>query len=195
MLPGPNRIYNGPVHRLQTLRSKLLMPKNPDEDAYILAVMIAIAQQASYSHISFHPRDQKVKVLTTSEDDESFVVYNGIVPAAFLQMLHEPEKAPQGDAEIKIEYTQVPVWPVLGLKERLGLALGSDVVGEVDVNNMETWEDELPPTPETPSPKRRREVLTEVFNTSFSEDRDSDSPVDSIRKRRCLEEGRVELVR
>ncbi|RYP19857.1 hypothetical protein DL765_003111 [Monosporascus sp. GIB2] len=193
VLAGPNRIYNGPVHRLQALRSKMLMPKNQDEDQYILAVMITLAQQAAYSETAssgatFHPRDLKIRVLSTSEDDDAFIVYTGIVPAAFLRMFHEPEKAPPGDTKIHISYAQVPIWPVLGLKERLGQALGSEVVGDFDALNMETYEDELPPTPETPSPKRRREVLTEVFNASFSEDRDSDSPVEMLGKRRRLEE-------
>ncbi|RYP64994.1 hypothetical protein DL770_009092 [Monosporascus sp. CRB-9-2] len=200
VLAGPNRIYNGPVHRLQALRSKMLMPKNQDEDQYILAVMIALAQQAAYSEIAssratFNPRDLKIRVLSTSEDDDSFIVYTGIVPAAFLRMFHQPEKAPRGDTKIQISYAQVPIWPVLGLKERLGQALGSEVVGDFDALNMETYEDELPPTPETPSPKRRREVLTEVFNASFSEDRDSDSPLEVLGKRRRLEEGRVGVVR
>ncbi|RYP64488.1 hypothetical protein DL771_008732 [Monosporascus sp. 5C6A] len=200
VLAGPNRTYNGPVHRLQALRSKMLMPKNQDEDQYILAVMITLAQQAAYSEITssratFNPRDLKIRILSTSEEDDSFIVYTGIVPAAFLRMFHEPEKAPQGDTKIQISYAQVPIWPVLGLKERLGQALGGEVVGDFDALNMETYEYELPPTPETPSPKRRREVLTEVFNASFSEDRDSDSPVEVLGKRRRLEEGRVGVVR
>ncbi|KAI1257903.1 hypothetical protein MGN70_000948 [Eutypa lata] len=195
VLSGPNRLYNGPVHRLQSLRSRMLLPKNEDEDQYILAVIIALAQQSAYGNGEFTPKDVKVRVLTTSEEDESFVVYTATVPAGFLRMFHEPEKAPQGDTEIRIDYTQVPIWPVLGLKERLGQALGSEVVGDFDASNMETYEAELPPTPETPSPKRRRDVLSEVFNASFSEDRDSDSPVEAIGKRRCLEESRVGLVR
>ncbi|RYP08746.1 hypothetical protein DL764_001657 [Monosporascus ibericus] len=200
VLAGPNRTYNGPVHRLQALRSKMLMPKHQDEDQYILAVMIALAQQAAYSEITssraaFNPRDLKIRVLSTSEDDDSFIVYTGIVPAAFLRMFHEPEKAPRGDTKIQISYAQVPIWPVLGLKERLGQALGNEVVGDFDALNMEMYEDELPPTPETPSPKRRREVFTEVFNASFSEDRDSDSPLEALGKRRRLEEGRVGVVR
>lgn len=197
VLPGPSRLYNGPVHRLQALRSKALMPKNENEDQYILAVAIALAQQSAYNNLDFAPKDTKVKIVTTSldEQDECFIVYTATVPAAFLRMFHEPEKAPQGDTDIQIEYTQVPMWPVLGLKERLGQALGSETVGDFDVSNMETYEEKVPLTPETPSPKRRRDVLTEVFNASFSEDRDSDSPVEAVSKRRCLEGSRVGLVR
>lgn len=173
------------------------MPKNENEDQYILAVAIALAQQSAYNNLDFAPKDTKVKIVTTSldEQDECFIVYTATVPAAFLRMFHEPEKAPQGDTAIQIEYTQVPMWPVLGLKERLGQALGSETVGDFDVSNMETYEEKVPLTPETPSPKRRRDVLTEVFNASFSEDRDSDSPVEAVSKRRCLEGSRVGLVR
>ncbi|KAI1488722.1 hypothetical protein F5X96DRAFT_680253 [Biscogniauxia mediterranea] len=202
VLSGPNRSYNGPVHRLQMLRSKSLMPKNLDEDSYFVAVMIAMAQQYVHGDINhpavFTPQDVKVRVLTVSEDDSAFIVYSGTVSAGLLTMFHQPHKAPVGDVGINIEHVQVPIWPVLGLKERLGQALGSDLVGDFDGVPMDTYEDELRPTPEStpPSPKRRREVLTEVFNASFSEDRDSDCPGDTILgKRRCLEEGRVGVVR
>lgn len=47
----------------------------------------------------------------------------------------------------------------------------------------------------TTSPKRKREILSEVFNTSFSEDRESTSyPSELLAKRRCFEEGRVGVV-
>ncbi|KAI5920357.1 hypothetical protein F4810DRAFT_702940 [Camillea tinctor] len=202
VLSGPNRLYNGPVHRLQMLRSRGLIPKNLDEDSYFVAIMIAMAQQYVFDNTvhptAFTPRDVQVRVLTVSEDDNAFIVYTGTVSAGILSMFHQPHKAPASDAHVKIEHTQVPIWPVLGLKERLGQALGSDLVGDFDGVSMDTYEDELKATPEstTSSPKRRREVLSEVFNASFSEDRDSDCPGDTILgKRRCLEEGRVGVVR
>ncbi|KAI1496501.1 hypothetical protein F5X99DRAFT_400284 [Biscogniauxia marginata] len=200
ILSGPNRSYNGPVHRLQMLRSRGLIPRNLDEDAYFVAVMVAMAQQSVYADmangIGFAPRDVKVRVLTVSEEENAFIVYTGTIPAATLTMFHQPNKAPRGDTQIKVEYAQVPIWPVLGLKERLGRALGRDVVGDFDGVPMDTYEDELTPVPESTSPKRRREVLSEVFNASFSEDRESDCSGDMILgKRRCLEEGRVGVVR
>ncbi|KAI0137136.1 hypothetical protein BJ170DRAFT_45093 [Xylariales sp. AK1849] len=201
---GPNMTYNAPVHRLQTLRSKNLMPSNLDEDPHFIATIIALAQQSVYtdgpkSNI-ITPRNVKVRLFTTTEEDEAFIVYTATIPAAFLMMFHEPEKAPTGDAKLKIEYQHVPVWPVLGLKERLGLALGSEIVGDFDTANIDTFasfldEEEIMSVAETTtSPKRRREVLTEVLNVSFSEDRESNSN-DIIGKRRCLEEGRVGVVR
>ncbi|KAH8677289.1 hypothetical protein BX600DRAFT_121529 [Xylariales sp. PMI_506] len=202
IIGGPNKSYNWPVHRLQSLRSKNLIPSNPDEDPYFLAVIIALAQQAVYTDVSksniISPRTVKVRILTTAEEDEAFIVYTATVPAAFLMMFHEPDKAPAGDAEIKVDYTQVPLRPVLGLKERLGDVLGREVVGDFDPLNIDTFpdneedEDILNVTETTP--KRRRDVLSEVFNASFSEDRESSSG-DIIRKRRCLEEGRVGVVR
>ena len=91
-------------------------------------------------------------------------------------------------------------------KERLGQALGHEVVGDfhaakATTASMETYEHELIATPETPSPKvtpspkRRRDVLTEVFNASFSEDRDFDGPAVPVSKRRRLAESRLEAVR
>ncbi|KAH9896226.1 hypothetical protein F4778DRAFT_259525 [Xylariomycetidae sp. FL2044] len=200
VMRGPNRALNEPVYRLQSLRSKILIPKNPDEDQFFVAVMIAMAQQAVYGDVSrgtdFAPRDVEVRLLTLSEGDSSFLVYTATVPAALLMMFHEPHKAPQGNTELDINFTQVPVWPVLGLKERLGKALGSDIVGDFQGVSIDTYEDELAETtPEVPSPKRRREALSEVFNASFSEDRELERPSEILGKRRCLEEGRVGVVR
>lgn len=228
--PGPNGSLNIPVHRLQEIRSRKLIPKNLDEDHFILATMIAMAQQHAYGSVpsgtDFAPKDVQVRLLTVSDEDQSIIVYTGVVPAAFLGMFHELDKAPRGDARITIQYQRVPVWPVLGLKERLGQALGRDLVGEFDADRMETFWDEpsdlspndsdvleqdleaalsqlrqsdhsAPIIPEViPSPKRKREILSEVLNVSFSEDRQTPSfPSELLAKRRCLEEGRIGVVR
>jgi hypothetical protein len=161
--------------------------------------MIAMAQQSAYADLrsgtGFIPRNVKVRVLTVAEEENAFMVYTAIVPSAFLSMLHEPDTAPTGNSQIKVEYTQVPVWPVLGFKERLGKALGADVVGNFDGVPMDTYEDEMVSVPHSTPPKRRREALSEVFNASFSEDRESECPGDLFGKRRCVEEGRVGVVR
>ncbi|KAI1781243.1 hypothetical protein F4818DRAFT_398475 [Hypoxylon cercidicola] len=224
--PFPDGSFNSLIHRLQQLRSRKLIPKTPDEDQYILATMITMAQQHVYTSMDagtgFEPKDIRVGVISMSREDASFVVYTAVISTALLAMFHYPDKAPPGDPKITVEYQRVPVWPVLGLKERLGQALGKDIVGEVDENIMETFEDEsvsetdsdrldkeinavslcskvsggrtsIPSMPQHTSratlPKRK--VLSEVFNTSFSEDRDSsDFPSELLAKRRCLEEGK-----
>jgi hypothetical protein len=199
---GPNRAYNGPVHRLQTLRSKLLIPSNLDEDPHFVASIIALAQQTAYPEglrvSKMPPKDVTVRLFTTSEEDEAFIVYTATVPAAFLMMFHQPDKAPKSNAEVKIDYTHVPVWPVLGLKERLGQALSREVVGDFDPYNIETFPDEekeIMNVAEVTSPKRRRGVLSEVLNVSFSEDREPVSDeINVMGKRRCLE-GRIGVVR
>lgn len=180
------------------------MPSNRDEDPHFVATIIALAQQQVYqdgvrSNV-MSPRDVTVRLFTTSEEDTSFIIYTATVPAAYLMMFHEPHKAPDANANLKIEYTHVPVWPVLGLKERLGQVLGTEVVGDFDPLSIDTFPDEdqqIVSVAETISPKRRREALSEVLNVSFSEDRDSNATeeLQAIHKRRCLEEGRVGLVR
>ncbi|KAI1418026.1 hypothetical protein F5Y13DRAFT_150405 [Hypoxylon sp. FL1857] len=220
----PDGSLNIPVHRLQELRSRKLIPKNVDEDHFILATMIAMAQEHAYENVffgtDFAPTDIQVRVLTVSDEDQSFIVYTGVIPAAFLSMFHEPSRAPPGDAKITIQYQRVPIWPVLGLKERLGQALGQDLVGKIDTDHIETYSDEsssgsqsdgsvfereaaaapsqlrqgndsIPTMPQvTPSPKRKREILSEVLNVSFSEDHESPGyPSELLAKRRCLEEG------
>ncbi|KAI0852023.1 hypothetical protein F5Y00DRAFT_228443 [Daldinia vernicosa] len=147
---GPNGSFNGPIHRLQKIRSEKLIPKNPNEDQYILATILAMAQQHVYGNMftgeGFVPKDVEVRVLTVSKNDESFVVYSSVVPTAFLTMFHEPGKSPQGNTKFTINYQHVPIWPVLGLKERLGQALGKDLIGEFDIDRIETFQDEPVPS-------------------------------------------------
>ncbi|KAJ2977759.1 hypothetical protein NUW58_g7708 [Xylaria curta] len=197
ILKGPKGVFNSAVVQLHARRAKILQPKNVDEDAYFLGIMMAMAQQSAYVNLrnasGFTPKDVKVRLLTVAEEDEAFIVYTGTVPGALLSMLHKPSAAPTGNPEIKVEYTRVPVWPVLGLKERLGKALGSDVVGDFDDALMDTYENEPLGSFYEPAPcsrKRGREALSEVFNGSFCEDSDTScaSPTPPPAKKQCVEE-------
>ncbi|KAI1352841.1 hypothetical protein F5Y01DRAFT_278830 [Xylaria sp. FL0043] len=208
IMKGPNGSLNHPVHRLQSLRSKSLVPKNADEDSYFIAVMLAMAQQAVYrdlaSDTEFAPRDVKVHVLTIDEEENSFIVYTGVVPASLLVMFHEPVAAPTGNTGIKVEYTQVPLWPILGLKERLAKALGTDLLGKSDATIVDNHEIEVLPTPDLetsppvfrshlfhPKPhlrKRKRGVFSELLNASFSEKREFHQPLDTSNQKRRVQE-------
>ncbi|KAI1439075.1 hypothetical protein GGR50DRAFT_637320 [Xylaria sp. CBS 124048] len=198
IMNGPGGSFNYPVHRLQALRSKTLVPKNPDEDAYILAIMVAMAQKSAYENMSrgtgFVPRSVKTCVLTVAENQKAFMVYTAIIPPAFLAKFHEPHLAAAGNSEIIVEYAQVPVWPVTSIKDRLGRALGWDLVGSVDNFPIDPYDTDSAPSPELRSPKRKREIFSEVFNASFSEDRESDRSGDIFRKRRCMGESLVGVV-
>jgi hypothetical protein len=213
--PGPpdgDRL-NLPVLRLQRLRSKPLVPTNADHDAYYVSILLAMAQAHFYEEaakpssqsssrsgfsgksIDMLPenfRDVKVQLLTHAENTADFVVYTAVVTATFLQRFARPSKAPEtktpggDDGGIRIELTHVPVWPVLGLKERLGKALGRDIAGDAvfgvedDGDGLETWENSeerrqrmAAVAAATASLKRRRaaadrEILAEVFNKSNS---------------------------
>ncbi|CAK7215858.1 hypothetical protein SEUCBS140593_002672 [Sporothrix eucalyptigena] len=158
IVPGPEGgdRCNTPVSRLQALRSKQLIPAELDQDAYLTGVFVAMAQSHFYENSpsrmasqvywwnsrhrgsqvttvhEFH--DLKLRILTHDDDTSEFIVYTAVVTAAFLKRFAEPLKAME-DAEeqagLHIEYTRVPVWPILGLRERLGKAFGSDLVGDV----------------------------------------------------------------
>ncbi|KAH6879785.1 hypothetical protein B0T10DRAFT_551887 [Thelonectria olida] len=75
--------------------------------------------------------------------------------------------------------THVPIWPILGLRERLGKALGHDVVGPFNSYEMETWEKDAEKLEKN---KRKREVRSDVLNGSF-EDYSNDKPTPSAKKR------------
>lgn len=136
-----------------------------------------------------------LRILTHDADTSEFIVYTGHVTAKFLDRFHDPFRVPTSEESqdtapgVKIEYTRVPIWPILGLKERLGKALGEDIVGPFDPSEMETWETDTE-EPQAKDNKRKREALSEVFNGSFDEDTDNDeqeSPLKSKKQR--LEEG------
>jgi hypothetical protein len=135
----------------------------------------------------FH--DLKLRILTGDSDTSEFIVYTGYINKEFLKKFHDPFKAPANDEDaavsgLKIEYTGVPIWPTLGLRERLGKALGQEVVGEFNPDEIETWEKD----PEKLSDeKRKRKDFLEVISSSF--DMESDEHPAVVPKRRCLKEG------
>lgn len=201
IVPGPEGgdQLNEPVSRLQQLRSKLLIPEDVDHDAHFVAILLAMAQAHFYPEApwagSQQPRrtawadkrtptpafrDVKVQILTHADDTAQFVVYTAVVTAAFLKRFAEPSRAPMDGAAaagIKIEYAKVPIWPVLGLKERLAKALGRDIVGDVaDDGSMETWESPIEREHRVDTLKRKRAdrgTLAELLYGRFETEGDS----------------------
>ncbi|KAH7303614.1 hypothetical protein B0I35DRAFT_446530 [Stachybotrys elegans] len=203
IFPCPNGTINVPVQRLHELQSKQMAPANLDEDAHIIGVILAMAQRQFYGipppssrrnsvwftgngplpRPDFH--DTKVRVLTYDIDTAEFIVYTGHVTAKFLDRFHRPRRAPSVDDDeksgLRIEYTRVPIWPILGLREGLGKALGTEVVGPFEPSEIERWETDNTPKSRT----RKRTVLAEVFNRSL-EDATVEPPAP---KRRRLDRG------
>lgn len=214
IVPAPGRKWNEPVHRLQQLRSRALLPADADRDAHLAGIFLAMAQRHFYPAPSvvgrkpsqssqkdllecpdFH--DLTLRILTHDTETAEFIVYTGHVTAKFLERFHYPRKAPReaGSEEVSglnIEFTRVPIWPILGLKERMGKALGEDVVGQIDLNTLETWNDEdIEPTSSNNTNKRKREALSEVTNGSFDEESEADQPPSTPLggKKRRLQQG------
>lgn len=206
IVPGPQTGDNQPVARLQQLRSKQLFPNEIDHDAHFVGILLAMAQahfygeapsrtssQASSRSGSRSPvdappppefHDVKVQLLTHADETAEFIVYTAVVSAAFLGRFAEPTKASPDASGLDIEYVKVPIWPLLGLKERLGKALGRDVAGEAFEDGasaeLETWESHEERQQRMSTLKRRRaerEALTEVLNRSFEVDNDVDRDV------------------
>lgn len=203
VLMAPGGKLNEPVYNLQQIRSKKVLPSNPDEDAHIAGIMLAMAQKHFYSN----PRimavfrrgvspaedakpfcDLKLRVMTHDSDTHEFILYTGHITTTFLERFRRPHRKPtmedpQGDMGLNIDYVRVPVWPILGLRERLGKALGEDLVGTFDPEAMETWEDDEVEEPSSGS-KRKRPALSEVFNGSFEEsEEDKSSPARNKKQR------------
>ncbi|KAB5582307.1 hypothetical protein GE09DRAFT_1166798 [Coniochaeta sp. 2T2.1] len=217
--PGPDKKPNTPVQSLQQLRSKQLLPANENMDAHYLAILLAMAQSPFYSDcaktasqgpilrfgggklIDEHPtqfHDITVRLITHADDSADFIVYTVDVSATFLERFAHPTKAPTSasDPGLDITYQRVPVWPILGLKERLAGALGQEIAGSlaltsfgVESNDLETYlsyTEQLDRTiyrqiaskNSAANKKRRRRTsdnrpLSEVVNSSFEDDASS----------------------
>ncbi|KXJ85169.1 hypothetical protein Micbo1qcDRAFT_181041 [Microdochium bolleyi] len=123
---GLNVSYDAPVHQLEASRSETFMFSNISEYQYLVAAIIALAQREVYTNDEagssrFRSRDVPVHLITVFEQKHAyFIVYSAVVPATYLEMFHEPNKAPTGRAKLNIYHTRVPMWPLKGLKERLG---------------------------------------------------------------------------
>ncbi|KAH6980470.1 hypothetical protein EDB80DRAFT_825864 [Ilyonectria destructans] len=184
---GPNE----PVERLVQLLTKPLVPSNLNHDAYFVAIFLAMAQKHFYPSpppstrrespmnpqrdIPPSPKfqDLTLYILTHDTDMQDFIVYTGYVTKEFLERFHNPFKGPLGEkvierSGIRIEYARVPIWPILGLRERLGKALGYSVVGNFDVDKMETWVTELKSQEDG---KRKRPVVSDDGTSSGTKKR------------------------
>ncbi|KAF4458458.1 hypothetical protein FALBO_14807 [Fusarium albosuccineum] len=150
------RNQSKPILERRRLKLKKLVPSDANQDAYLVGVFLGMAQQHFYpsSSSSDEPeqhedplpefQDVKLRILTHDTQAGVFILYTTKVTRAFLEKFYFPSKAPPSNDnsafELKIEYTRVPVWPILGLRERFGKALGQGVVGEFDPEQMESWE-------------------------------------------------------
>lgn len=147
-------------------------------------------------------QDVKMRILTHDNETSEFLVYTGHVTAQFLDRFFDPSGAYYDEdgtiAGMKVEFTRVPIWPILGLRERLGKALGEDIVGSFDLNQMETWEDDSSgsgsesrfsdSSARGANIKRKRRTPT-AFDENLDEESDEDQPAMSDKKR-CLSEER-----
>lgn len=199
--PGPTGgdELNAPVSSLQKLRSKRLVPATRGHDAYLVAVMLAIAQSQCYpSRSSKLPsrfssqrssqqsmdeplepqpkfRDIPVRLLSQDTDAAEFIVYSTTVTTDLLRRFDDMSWAPhvkkEQNRDLRIEVTRVPIWPLLGLKERLAEALGEDISSEVCQTlantDIETWETEEERGLRLGSLKRKRVALPDLYNKSF----------------------------
>lgn len=169
---GPRGRLNIPVHRYNGLRVQQLLAEDPNEDPYFVGLIIAMAQMRSRGSRIFG-QGIRVNVISMVEEDRSFIVYRAVVSAAFLAKFHDPFALPAGNSELVVEYTEVPAWPLEGLKERLSDALGPEFQDSYAASGSKG----LPKAalaPYTGSQKRKREVFSDVLNTSFSEAREPD---------------------
>ncbi|OAA69802.1 hypothetical protein ISF_03072 [Cordyceps fumosorosea ARSEF 2679] len=206
VVPGPKG--NEPVYRLHRLRSKNVEPRNADEDSHVIAIMLSMAQKHFYpvsrtvsvfrkgrfpAKYAMPFRDLTLRVMTHDTETAEFIVYTGHITALFLERFRQPHRVPTAaksdeDLGVQIDYARVPIWPILGLRERLGKALGEDLVGPFDPDAMETWEEDIVEAPSSSGGKRKRPALGEVVNDSFRES-DEERPSQIRKKKQCIRRG------
>lgn len=224
-IPGPGRAWNGPVYRLQQARSRALHPANLDHDPYFVAVFLAMAQHHHYPPPppsakrdslwwpagDRPPRpefeDLTLGLLTHDDDTAEFILYTGRVTANFLNRFHDPWRTPDDMAPVlELSYRRVPIWPVLGLRERLGRALDEDLIDLWDNTKIGSWQSAPEPAPvPVPVPglggeqdaagkgqrgSNKRAALAEVFNRNLEDEADDEGESGRLGvKRRCLDKG------
>lgn len=123
-------------------------------------------------------RDVPIRILSQDANSAEFIVYNAIVRADLLRRFDDPSWAPCVEdlqsSGLEIKVTRVPVWPLLGLKERLAKALGEEIAGEacsrLPSTEIETWESEEERELRLSSLKRKRAAVPDDCNQSFSSD-------------------------
>lgn len=145
----PGHPTNGPVARLSVLQEKQLLPADPERDPRFASILIAMAQDHVYPpcpapgrfpgtvpprlEVAPEFRDATVRLLVHGLDGD-FTVYKATVSADYLRRFHDPLKAfasEGGPPGLEIEMTRVAESPRVGLRERLGAALGEEVVGPI----------------------------------------------------------------
>lgn len=199
--PGPmgGDLLNAPVTNLQKLRSKRLVPATRAHDAYLVAVMLAMAQSQCYPARSSRSlsrsssqkssqqsmneplepkfKDVTVRILSQDIHTAEFIVYSATVTADLLMRFDNLSWAPTTkdirNSDLNIDVTRVPIWPLLGLKERLAKALGEEVSGESHSDldaDIETWETAEERELRLSSSKRKRPAVPDVYNRSFEFD-------------------------
>lgn len=158
-----NGVENTAVKELVRKRINLILPADRDADPYLAGAFVAMAQSRFYPASLETKRmalgvakrtfrdlrmpkftDTQLRILTT-DDGQTFSVYTATVTAKLLTALHCPIdkelRSGPDDFGMTIEHTKVDIFPLLGLKERLGKALGQDLVGDVNFEGMETYEE------------------------------------------------------
>jgi hypothetical protein len=134
--PNPKGGENTPVANLHRLRARALVPKNLDCDASLVAILVAIAQARFYSgnKLVVPMHDVEMRLFTFDAAAEHFIVYTAWIGADFLEGFDKPSqplhRGPKGTSSMRVSHIRVPAWPFFGLKERLGMSLGSEITGK-----------------------------------------------------------------
>ncbi|KAG6007129.1 hypothetical protein E4U21_006313 [Claviceps maximensis] len=198
----PTGNLNPPVRRLMRLRTKALKPANPNHDPVFVAIFLAMAQRHFYGAPSPRQRDWypsriplqrprfedlRLRILSHDADTAEFIVYTGYITATFLDSFWSPSKAPpeeeQESSGMKIEYTRVPMWPILGLRERLGKALGQDIISPFDATKMETWQTDEVVDKVQPTKRKADNAVSQAVTKGSKKETDGvvDKSIDKVR--------------
>lgn len=205
---GPTGVRNEPVARLCAMQERQLIPQDPERDPRFVGILLTMAQEHVYPpqhqlyrfpgtvppkmEVSPDFRDVTVRLLVHDLADH-FLLYKATFSADYLRRFHFPMNAfPQEGGRLpglKVEVTKVAERPRRGLRERLGAALGEEVVGPVFRENP-AWkfedkeeDDEGRMTPDTerwtPAPEEGVGVVengTESEETTDAGDSDEGTP-------------------
>lgn len=135
------RRFNLPIEQLERAKLRRLQPLQEEEDPYIIAILIAMAQEqqclsspAPICDPSSHGQHRvqtffKVNLIASQDTDSPCLwIYKASIPSTFLDRLDEPSRF-FPDSDFMVRYCRIPFSVSEKFADRLHRVLSSTVVG------------------------------------------------------------------
>ncbi|ODA78642.1 hypothetical protein RJ55_06024 [Drechmeria coniospora] len=110
------------AYSLRHLQIKKITPRNPLQDPYIVAILIAMAQENRDRAVlrkDANLTSYTSQLLVTSSDKDSLYLYKACISAIVLDKLEDPTFAPPEPTSIMVKIIAIPYQQYHSLRDRL----------------------------------------------------------------------------